>query len=201
MGRWLPGRRGNMAGGLYLLTPARGAPCGPKRKSRVVLAVAFRQQQNKRRPKGANYGSGRVPAHILSRHSPHARSAPPGPAPATPTPSGGPVSWPRWLATPRAPPRPQAARTGPVSASRRICISPRGRRANGQNGHFSCQPGRDHVSTPPGRYGRVQRTRGRFARQGPGPGPAGKEKRGRGVSDAADPGVACGVCGRRVFAP
>ena len=43
----------------------------------------------------------------LGRHSPTRGNAPPGPAPATPTPSGGPASWPRWLATPRAPPRPR----------------------------------------------------------------------------------------------
>ena len=49
---------------------------------------------------------------------------------------------------------PEAARTGPVGASRSyLSWSPRGRRVNGQNGHFSCQAGRNHVGTPPGRYG------------------------------------------------
>ena len=49
---------------------------------------------------------------------------------------------------------PEAARTGPVSASRRyLSWSPRGRRVNGQNGHFSCQLGRNHVGTLGGRYG------------------------------------------------
>jgi hypothetical protein len=49
---------------------------------------------------------------------------------------------------------PEAARTGPVSASRSyLSWSPRGRRVNGQNGHFSCQAGRNHVGTLGGRYG------------------------------------------------
>ena len=49
----------------------------------------------------------RRPAGIGVDTAPTRGNAPPGPAPATPTPSGGPASWPRWLATPRAPPRPR----------------------------------------------------------------------------------------------
>ena len=49
---------------------------------------------------------------------------------------------------------PEAPRTGPVSALRRYSSwSPPGRWLNGHNGHFSCQPGRDHVCQLPGPYG------------------------------------------------
>ena len=49
---------------------------------------------------------------------------------------------------------PEAARTGPVNALRRYSSwSPPGRWLNGHNGHFSCQPGRDHLGTSPGGYG------------------------------------------------
>ena len=49
---------------------------------------------------------------------------------------------------------PEAARTGPVNALRRCSSwSPPGRWLNGHNGHFSCQPGRDHLGTSPGGYG------------------------------------------------
>ena len=49
---------------------------------------------------------------------------------------------------------PEAARTGPVSAFRPyFSWTPQGQWFNGQNGHFSCQPGRNHVGTPPGPYG------------------------------------------------
>ena len=49
---------------------------------------------------------------------------------------------------------PEAARTGPVNALRRCSSwSPPGRWLNGHNGHFSCQPGRDHVCQLPGPYG------------------------------------------------
>ena len=47
------GRRGNMAGGLYLLTPARGAPRPCTGQPPFVLAVLCCQQQNKGRPQGA----------------------------------------------------------------------------------------------------------------------------------------------------
>ena len=49
---------------------------------------------------------------------------------------------------------PEAARTGPVNALRRCSSwSPPGRWLNGHNGHFLCQPGRDHLGTSPGGYG------------------------------------------------
>ena len=49
---------------------------------------------------------------------------------------------------------PEAPRTGPVSALRRYSSwSPPGRWLNGHNGHFSGQPGRDHVCQVPGPYG------------------------------------------------
>ena len=49
---------------------------------------------------------------------------------------------------------PEAPRTGPVSALRRYSSwSPPGRWLNGHNGHFSGQPGRDHVCQLPGPYG------------------------------------------------
>ena len=67
--------------GSFLLTPARGAPYGPGRKPPVVLAVLCSQNELKRRPQGAGYGSGRVPAHIPSRHSPHASNGSAGPRP------------------------------------------------------------------------------------------------------------------------
>ena len=49
---------------------------------------------------------------------------------------------------------PGAARTGPVSAFRPyFSWTPQGQWFNGQNGHFSCQPGRNRDGTPPGPYG------------------------------------------------
>ena len=53
LGRWLPGRRGDMAGGLYLLTPARGAPRPCTVQPPFVLAVLSPQNELKRRPQGA----------------------------------------------------------------------------------------------------------------------------------------------------
>ena len=140
-------------GDCILLTPARGAPYGPGRKPPVVLAVASCRHQIKRRPQGAGYGSGRVPAHIPSRHSqldtaPTRATAAPGPAPATPsTPSGGPASWPRWLATPWAPPRPRGGenRAGERVPQGYLSWTPRATGPAGQRTKrtFSCQLGRD----------------------------------------------------------
>ena len=49
---------------------------------------------------------------------------------------------------------PEAARTGPLSAFRPyFSWTPQGQWFNGQNGHFSCQPGRNRDGTPPGPYG------------------------------------------------
>ena len=49
---------------------------------------------------------------------------------------------------------PEAARTGPVSAFRPyFSWTPQGQWFNGQNGHFSCQPGRNRDGTPPGPCG------------------------------------------------
>ena len=45
---------------------------------------------------------------------------------------------------------PEAARTGPLSAFRPyFSWTPQGQWFNGQNGHFSCQPGRNRDGTPP----------------------------------------------------
>ena len=38
-------------------------------------------------------------------------------------------------------------------AGRNPLTTQENRRVNGQNGHFSCQPGRNHVGTPPRPYG------------------------------------------------
>ena len=86
------------------------------------------------------------PPRVQRQHRAPPRRRPPLPA----VRPAGPGGW-------RRPGRlhaPEAARTGPVSASRRyLSWSPRGRRVNGQNGHFSCQLGRDRHGTPNSRYG------------------------------------------------
>ena len=100
----------------------------------------------------------------LGRHSPHARTAAPGPAPATPTPSGGPASWPRWLATPRAPPRP---RGGENRAGERVpplfVLEPTGPAGQRTKRTFFVPAGAEPCWYPRGAvWERVQRTQGRF---------------------------------------
>ena len=101
---------------------------------------------------------------VPSRHSPHARSAAPGPAPATPTPSGGPASWPRWLATPRAPPRP---RGGENRAGERVpplfVLEPTGPAGQRTKRTFFVPGGAEPCwYTPWALWERVKRTQGRF---------------------------------------
>ena len=138
-----------------LLTPAKGAPrpyWGTPSPSAECLSPpggAKRPPQEKGAPSRevSSSGSGSTqPPRVGTHHRAPPRRRPPLPA----VRPAGPGGW-------RRPGRlhaPEAARTGPVSASRRyLSWSPRGRRVNGQNGHFSCQAGRNHVGTPPGRYG------------------------------------------------
>ena len=98
-------------------------------------------------PRASTPGSGSTqPPRVGTQHRAPPRRRPPLPA----VRPAGPGGW-------RRPGRlhaPEAARTGPVSASRSyLSWSPRGRRVNGQNGHFLCQLGRNHVGTLGGRYG------------------------------------------------
>ena len=67
---------------------------------------------------------------------------------------GGPASRPRWLATPRAPPRP---RGGENRAGERVpplfVLEPTGPVGQRTKRPFSCQPGRDRHGTLNSRYG------------------------------------------------
>ena len=88
----------------------------------------------------------------------------PGPTPATPTPSGGPASRPRWLATPRPPPRP---RGGENRAGERVpplfVLEPTGPAGQRTKRTFFVPVGTEPCWYPRGAvWERVQRTQGRF---------------------------------------
>ena len=112
-------------------------------------------RSTKHRPKGLNKGT-----HLVGGPAPRGLPSPgaacAGGAPNRPRPRARAVRPARgnpWGRSGRLH-APEAARTGPVNALRRYSSwSPPGRWLNGHNGHFSCQPGRDHLGTSPGGYG------------------------------------------------
>ena len=122
------GRPGNMAGGLYLLTPARGAPSactGPPPLSAELLAPL----RGHKRPPQENGGTPRevsspgIGVDTANTRDRHHRAPPRRRPPLPAVRPAGPGGW-------RRPGRlhaPEAARTGPVSASRRShVLMPRG---------------------------------------------------------------------------